>query len=334
MATPGQWLAGARPRTLTAAVVPPLVGAALAFGHGADGDQSWAGGVSASRLGVAVALALLLQVGVNYANDYSDGIRGSDDRRVGPARLVASGLAEPTWVRLAAWLCFAAALALGVLLSLWIGWEALAVVAVSVLAAWFYTGGPRPYGYHALGELMVLVFFGLVPTVGVVYLLTGDFTARAFVAGAGVGMVACALLVVNNLRDVDSDRAAGKFTLAVVLTRAWGHSWARRLYSAAWIAAALAVAVLGSGLLGGQGAGSAWALLGLAAPLGAVPVCRQVLAAPASDLAAPASDPAAPAPDPDAAAGPLLDALTATGKLLLAYGISLGAGLWLAEILS
>ncbi len=315
MATPRQWLAGARPRTLTAAVVPVLVGAALAFDFD-GGEQSWVGGISASRLSVALALALALQVGVNYANDYSDGIRGSDDRRVGPARLVASGAANPAQVRLAAWLCFAVAVGLGVLLSLWVGWEALAVVAASVLAAWFYTGGPRPYGYHALGELVVLVFFGLVPTVGVVYLLTGDFTARAFVAGAGVGMVACALLVVNNLRDVDSDRAAGKHTLAVVLTRAWGQRWARRLYPAAWVLAALAVVVLGSGLvdgqMGNQGAGSAWALLGLAAPLGSVPVCRKVLGAPA----------VAPS------------ALASTGKLLLAYGVSLGAGLWLGEIVS
>jgi len=312
MATPGDWLAGTRPRTLSAAVVPVLVGTALAIDEAAQksgGQTSWHGDLSASRFVLTMLLALLLQVGVNYANDYSDGIKGSDQNRRGPARLVASGVARPAEVLLAAWLCFLAAVALGLVLAFWAGWELLPVGAAAIAAAWFYTGGPRPYGYYALGELFVFVFFGLVATAGTVYIQTSQLAGRAIVAGAGVGLVACALLVANNLRDLKSDAAARKNTLAVVLARRFSEAWARRLYPACWLGAAVAVVLLAVGDVS-----RLWALLGLVAAALSVRPSLTVLQAGTQD-------------------GPKIFAvLGATGQLFLVYGLTLSTGLWLTAL--
>ena len=204
-------MAGARPRTLPAAVVPVAVGAACAAGTGeAFGDD-----VVWWRVAAALAVALLLQIGVNYANDYSDGVRGTDDVRVGPMRLVATGTASPAAVKRAALGVLAAAAVVGLVLAIATSWWLLAVGALAIVAAWGYTGGPKPYGYLGLGEVFVFVFFGLVATVGTTYVAFERVPAVTWVAATGVGFLACALLVVNNLRDIPGDTVAGKRTLAV-----------------------------------------------------------------------------------------------------------------------
>ena len=203
-----KWILGARPRTLPAAVVPVVVGLAVAIG--VEGAQ-W------SRAGLALVVSVLLQVGVNYANDYSDGVRGTDEVRVGPQRLVGSGLASARSVKLAAFLCFGLAaivgLALALMTSLWV----IPVGLAAVLAGWFYTGGKNPYGYIGLGEVFVFVFFGLVATVGTTYVILEKIPAMAWLQGIATGCLACALLVINNLRDIPTDRLVGKRTLAVRL---------------------------------------------------------------------------------------------------------------------
>lgn len=202
------WLAGARPRTLPVAVVPVAVGAAVAVGEG-SGTPWW-------RAMVALLVSLALQVGVNYANDYSDGVRGTDGaRRVGPLRLVGSGLVAPAVVKRAATVSFAVAGIGGAVLALAAGPELFVVGGACLLAGWTYTGGPRPYGYLGLGEVFVFVFFGLVATVGTTYVLLEEITALAVVSSFAVGLWATALLVVNNLRDIPGDTEAGKRTLAV-----------------------------------------------------------------------------------------------------------------------
>ena len=202
------WLAGARPRTLPAAVVPVAVGAACAVGEGTD-TQWW-------RAVLALVVALALQVGVNYANDYSDGIRGTDDaRRVGPLRLVGSGLAEPAAVKRAATLSFGVAGVVGAALALVVGPKLFIVGAASLIAGWTYTGGPKPYGYLGLGEVFVFVFFGVVATVGTTYVLLEEVQTLSIVASVAVGLWATALLVINNLRDIPGDTEVGKNTLAV-----------------------------------------------------------------------------------------------------------------------
>lgn len=202
------WVAGARPRTLPAAVVPVAVGAAAAVGH-ETGGAWWRGAL-------ALVVSLALQIGVNYANDYSDGVRGTDDeRRVGPLRLVGSGLIEPALVKRAATVAFGVAGGAGAGLALVVGPELFAVGAACLLAGWTYTGGPRPYGYLGLGEVFVFVFFGLVATVGTTYVLVEEITALSVLASLSVGLWATALLVINNLRDISGDRQAGKNTLAV-----------------------------------------------------------------------------------------------------------------------
>ncbi len=225
-----RWMIGARVRTLPAAVVPVALGAACAVGV-PQGLGWWSAGwgdgsvvVSAGSISIvwwrvvaALIVSLALQVGVNYANDYSDGIRGTDDVRVGPARLGASGLAEPKQVKLAAYAAFGVAavagLAVAIDTSLW-----LLVVGVAAIAAgWFYTGGPKPYGYLGLGEIFVFVFFGLVATVGTTYAAVETVTPLSIVIGCAAGSLACALLVINNLRDIPTDREVGKNTLAVRL---------------------------------------------------------------------------------------------------------------------
>ncbi len=208
MASPAQWIAGARPRTLPAAVAPVLAGTAVAL---------WEGGAVWWKALLALAVSLLLQVGVNYANDYSDGVRGTDDDRVGPMRLVGSGAASARSVKAAALGALAAAGAVGLVLAATTTWWLVAVGALCILAAWFYTGGSRPYGYLGLGEVMVFVFFGLVAVIGTAYVQTQEFHLAALWAGIGVGALACAILVANNLRDIPTDQVAGKRTLAVVL---------------------------------------------------------------------------------------------------------------------
>lgn len=214
-----KWIVGARVRTLPAAVVPVAVGAAVAVG---EPDVRW------WRVVLAGVVSVMLQVGVNYANDYSDGIRGTDDARVGPARLVGGGLASARSVKIAALSSFLVAAVVGLALSIVTSPWLLAVGAASILAGWFYTGGKHPYGYLGFGEVFVFVFFGLVATVGTTYVLAERITALAWQMGVAVGALACALLVTNNLRDIPTDREVGKKTLAVRL----GDSRTRALFVA------------------------------------------------------------------------------------------------------
>lgn len=220
MTTAADWVAGARPRTLPAAVAPVLVG---------TGAAAQAGDTLPGRALLAAGVALALQVGVNYANDYSDGVRGTDVDRVGPMRLTASGTAAPRDVRTAAFASFGVAALLGLWLVVLSGaWWLLAVGALAVVAAWTYTGGRRPYGYLGLGEVGVFVFFGLVAVLGTTYTQVGHVTWPAVVGAVAVGLLACALLMANNLRDVPTDVLVGKRTLAVRL----GEHRARRVYAA------------------------------------------------------------------------------------------------------
>jgi 1,4-dihydroxy-2-naphthoate octaprenyltransferase len=213
-----KWIAGARPRTLPAAIVPVAVGTAAA--HAAGGPIIW------WRAGAALAVSVFVQVGTNYVNDYADGIRGTDDVRVGPVRLVGQKLATPAAVKRAAIISFAIAAAFGLALCAVAGWGLALVGAAAILAGWFYTGGPRPYGYAGLGEVFVFVFFGLVATMGTEFVQLERTTWRGAVAGAAVGLWATALLVVNNLRDRVGDEQSGKRTLAVRL----GDRSTRNLY--------------------------------------------------------------------------------------------------------
>jgi 1,4-dihydroxy-2-naphthoate octaprenyltransferase len=213
------WVAGARPRTLPAAIVPVVVGSGVAAGYGR---------FSAWRAVLALVVALALQVGVNYANDYSDGIRGTDERRVGPVRLVASKLAPPRQVLAAALGAFAVACVAGLVLAAVTTWWLLLLGAAAVAAAWFYTGGSHPYGYRAFGEISVFLFFGLAAVAGTAYVQMDRMPWLALAAAAPVGLLACALLVINNLRDIPTDTVTGKRTLAVVL----GDHRTRLLYAA------------------------------------------------------------------------------------------------------
>ena len=279
-----RWVLGARPRTLPAAVVPVALGAACAVGLGA----AW------WRVSLALAVSLALQVGVNYANDYSDGVRGTDSVRVGPTRLVASGLARPGEVKRAALGALGVAALAGLILAAVTSWWLLAVGAAAIAAAWLYTGGPRPYGYAGLGELFVFVFFGLVATVGTTYVLIERATAPSWVAGCLAGCLACALLVINNLRDRPADAAVGKRTMAVRL----GDRPTRWWYVGLIVAAAVLVVVLGTR--------RPWALLGLAGLVFAAPPVSTVLRG--------ASGPA------------LLPVLGATGRAQLAIGLLSAVG--------
>ena len=287
MATPAQWIAGARPRTLPAAVAPVLAGTAVALGE--DGAVWW-------KALLALAVSLLLQVGVNYANDYSDGIRGTDTDRVGPMRLVGSGAASPRAVKLAALGSLAAAGAVGLVLAATTSWWLVGVGALCILAAWFYTGGSRPYGYLGLGEVMVFVFFGLVAVIGTAYVQTEAFHLAALWAGTGVGAFACAILVANNLRDIPTDTVAGKRTLAVVL----GEDRTRHLYGL--LVDAAVVALVGVALTT-----TWWVLLALVAAPPAVRAVTTVLG--------------------DRATGPaLVPVLQQTGQAELLYAAGILAG--------
>lgn len=209
MATAGQWIEGARLRTLPMAVAPVVIGSAAAFELGAFLPLNAA---------LALTVGVLMQVGVNYANDYSDGIRGTDDHRVGPLRLTASGAASGRAVKTAAFACFAGALVAGLfLIVLSQAWWLLLVGLASVFAAWGYTGGSNPYGYLGLGDLFVFVFFGLVATLGTTYTQAGQISLPAVIGAVGTGVIAMALLMANNVRDIPTDIEAGKRTLAVRL---------------------------------------------------------------------------------------------------------------------
>ena len=215
---------------------------------------------------LALVVSLALQVAVNYANDYSDGIRGTDDVRVGPMRLVGSKVASPAAVKRAAFLAFGVAGVAGLALAATTAWWLVAIGAVSVLAAWYYTGGSTPYGYLGLGEVMVFVFFGLVAVIGTTYVQVEEWSNPALYAGIGIGALACAILVVNNLRDIPTDTVAGKNTLAVRL----GDASTRRLYLALVVLAAVCVVLVAAST-------TWWALAGLGFLLPALPGLRTVL---------------------------------------------------------
>jgi len=289
LATPAQWIAGARPRTLPAALAPVLVGTGAAAAlDGAD--------LPAALLALVVALAL--QVAVNYANDYSDGKRGTDADRVGPMRLVGSGAAAPRQVLIAAGLAFAAAAVAGLALAALSSWWLIAVGAICIAAAWAYTGGPFPYGYRALGEVFVFVFFGPVAVVGTTYVQTDTLPGLAFAVAVPIGLLIVAILVVNNLRDIDGDAVVGKRTLAVLL----GDRATRLAYVGLLVVAFATILAVG--------VTRPWVLIGLLAVPLAVPPARTVLGG---------------------GRGPaLIAALQGTGLLTLATGILLGAGLALS----
>jgi 1,4-dihydroxy-2-naphthoate octaprenyltransferase len=286
MATPAQWIEGARPRTLPAAISPVLVGAGAAAYL--DGFVWW-------KALLALGVALALQIGVNYANDYSDGIRGTDENRVGPLRLVGSKVATPGQVKTAAFTCFGVGAVLGVILCVTSNWWLLVAGAASLIGAWFYTGGKKPYGYRALGEVSVFLFFGLVAVLGTTYVQAETLNWTALAGAVSVGSIACALLVANNLRDIPTDTTSGKRTLAVVL----GAPRSRQLY-----AALVGLAFL---LAAASALATPWALLALIAlPLG-IRAVRVVM----SDAVGPA----------------LIPVLKDTGLTELVYAIGLAVGL-------
>jgi 1,4-dihydroxy-2-naphthoate octaprenyltransferase len=233
MTTAAEWVQGARPRTLGAAVSPVLVGTAAAYAA-ADTLIWW-------RAAAALVVAVGLQVGVNYANDYSDGMRGTDTQRAGPLRLTASGVAAPAAVRNAAAIAFGVAAVFGLALAIAVDLRLLAVGAVAIGAAVLYTGGPRPYGYSGLGELAVLLFFGFVATAGSAYVQAERVPAVAWGAAVAVGLLACAILLTNNIRDIDTDRAVGKRSLPVLL----GAPASRALYAGCIVGAFLASVAVG-----------------------------------------------------------------------------------------
>jgi 1,4-dihydroxy-2-naphthoate octaprenyltransferase len=210
-ATARDWIEGARLRTLPLAFAPVAIGS----GAAAVSDQ-----FDALLALLCLVVALALQIGVNYSNDYSDGIRGTDDFRVGPARLTGSGAAHPKRVLAVAVAFFGLSAVAGMAIVVLTGfWWFLIVGAVAIVAAWYYTGGKRPYGYAGLGEVMVFIFFGLIATVGTTFVQTGTLSQESVLGGIGIGLIACAVLVVNNIRDIETDTLAGKRTLAVRMGR-------------------------------------------------------------------------------------------------------------------
>ncbi|MGI8987233.1 MAG: 1,4-dihydroxy-2-naphthoate polyprenyltransferase [Nocardioidaceae bacterium] len=286
MATVTDWIEGARPRTLPAALAPVLVG---------TGAAAYDSGAVWWKAALALVVSLALQVGVNYANDYSDGVRGTDDGRVGPVRLVGSGAAAPGAVKRAAFGCFGIGALAGLALAATSGWWLLAIGALAIAAAWAYTGGDAPYGYRALGEVSVFVFFGLVAVLGTTYVQLGTVNTAAVLGGIGVGALACAILVANNLRDIPTDVVAGKRTLAVVL----GDARSRGLFVGLHVVALVCLVVLA--------VVTPWTMLGAAAVLPGAPAVRQVLRG--------------------AAGVDLVPVLRDTGLAELAYAVGITAGL-------
>ncbi len=285
--TRAQWIAGARPKTLPAAIAPVVLGTGAAA---AANDVVW------WKALLALVVALSLQVGVNYANDYSDGIRGTDADRVGPFRLVGSGAANPRLVRTAAFAAFLVGALAGLVLALTTALWLVLVGLVAIGAAWTYTGGPRPYGYRALGEVSVFVFFGLVAVLGTTYVQVERFTLVALIGAAALGLLACALLLANNLRDLPTDAEAGKRTLAVVL----GDATTRRAFAGCLLVPFVAPLVLAPAYPG--------ALVALAAIGPAIGAVRRVL--------------------PGGASGAdLIPVLQNTGRTELAFAVLLAIGL-------
>jgi 1,4-dihydroxy-2-naphthoate octaprenyltransferase len=287
------WAVAARPRTLPAAVAPVLVGSALAGSEGVFRPLAFV---------AALVGSVFIQIGTNLSNDYSDARRGADtEDRLGPVRVTAGGLMPPRTVLRGTYVAFGVAVAAGLYLAAVAGWAILVIGAASILAGVLYTGGPRPYGYEGLGEAFVFLFFGVVAVAGSYFVQTEDLRWEAFALAAPVGLLAAAILVVNNVRDIETDRRAGKRTLAVKL----GRARARRLY-AAMLALAFAAPVaiwVGGGL-------SAWPLLSLAALPLVPPLVRTVSTR---------SD------------GPALNgALAGTGRLLAIFSLLLSAGVLLS----
>lgn len=258
MASVAEWVEGARLRTLNAAIAPVFAGSAIAVHVGA---------FHPFRALLALVVALGLQVGVNYANDYSDGVRGADKVRVGPQRLVGSGAASPASVKRAAFACFGVAAAAGLVLVARSGlWWLIAVGIASILAAWYYTGGRHPYGYRGLGEVFCFVFFGLVAVAGTTLVQVLRVPGPAWFAASAMGALACAVLVCNNLRDLPTDQQAGKRTLETML----GDRRSRVFYAA--LGAGAMVCVLAT-----AATTTWWALLGLSGLVFLVPATRHVL---------------------------------------------------------
>ena len=291
------WIAGARPRTLPAAVVPVIVGTAAAAGM--NGGSDALKGLIVWRILAALVVALALQVGVNYANDYSDGVRGTDDDRVGPMRLTGSGTKRPGSVKRAAFIAFGVAAVVGLVLAFATTWWLLVVGAAAIAAAWFYTGGPRPYGYAGLGEAFVFVFFGIVATSGSAFVQIERFTPLTLLISIPVGMFATALLVVNNLRDIPGDTEVGKNTLAVRL----GDKRTRILYVFLMVAPFIAVPFICGLSDRPVGAASLFVIL-----LARIPV-QKVLAG--------------------ARGAALIPVLGWTGRVQLIFGVVLTAGLFI-----
>jgi 1,4-dihydroxy-2-naphthoate octaprenyltransferase len=286
MTTREQWIAGARPKTLPAAIAPVLVGTSFA-------------GYNASFLHTLLALtvALALQVGVNYANDYSDGIKGTDADRVGPMRLVGSGAASADAVKKAAFFSFLIAALAGLILASRTSWLLVILGVICILAAWTYTGGPKPYGYQAMGEVSVFIFFGVVATVGTYYVQTQSVSREVLLASFAMGALACAILVLNNLRDLPKDEMAGKKTLAVVM----GDKSTRDLYK--WLmffALVISVAL------------SFFSFFYLLALISLPLVSKSV-----RSVSAGASGPA------------LIDLLVKTGRIQIIYAVALSFAAWL-----
>jgi 1,4-dihydroxy-2-naphthoate octaprenyltransferase len=283
-----RWVLGARPRTLPAAVVPVLVGTAAAVGEPVGGIVCW-------RVVATMVVALAIQIATNYVNDYADGVRGTDDRRVGPVRLVGSGSATAGQVKVAALVSALVAAIAGLALAAAVGPEIIVVGVASMAAGYFYTGGPKPYGYLGLGEVFVFAFFGVVATVGSTYVQLDRLTGLAFGASIPVGLLATALLVVNNLRDIPTDARAGKRTLAVRL----GDGPTRALFVALVIGAFAMIPVLALR--------RPWALVAFLSFAAAVRPLRRIASG--------------------ASGGNLIPVLGDTGRLQLAFGALLAAGL-------
>lgn len=285
------WITGARPRTLPAAVAPVLVGAASVF-IDTNSERAWPNSF------LALIVSLALQIAVNYANDYSDGVRGTDLNRVGPMRLVGSGAKKPVEVKRAAFLAFGVAALFGLILAVMTTWWLLVVGVACIAAGWFYTGGSKPYGYYGFGELFVFVFFGVVATTGTTYVIIQKVTRTSIVASITVGCLACALLVVNNLRDIPGDTVAGKKTLAVRL----GDRQTRRMYFALISLSVAAIVLLA--------VDHPTSLIGLIGLLVALPAIRKV--------------------SKGAVGKDLIDVLGITGRTQIATALALSIGLFLA----